>query len=66
LAAEAPTREETRVRFGGSIHVPEDELCHFTFEAPSDREVALAAQRSGLDPLRVVGASPPTWQPPSP
>jgi len=34
--------------------------------APSDREVALAAQRSGLDPLRVVGASPPTWQPPSP
>jgi hypothetical protein len=66
LAAEALTREGTRVRFGGSIHVPEDELCYFTFEAPSDREVALVAQRAGLDPLRVVEVSPPTWQPPSP
>jgi hypothetical protein len=56
LAAEALTREGTRVRFGGSIHVPEDEICFFTFEAPSGREAALVAMRAGLDPLRVVEA----------
>ena len=55
-AAEALTREGTRVRFGGSIHVPEDELCFFTFEAPSGREAAIVAQRAGLEPLRVVEA----------
>ena len=56
LAAEALTREGTSVRFGGSIHVPEDELCYFTFEAPSGREATLVAQRANLDPLRVVEA----------
>jgi hypothetical protein len=55
-AAEALTREGTRVRFRGSIHVPEDELCFFTFEAPSGREAALVAHRAGLEPLRVVRA----------
>ena len=55
-AAAALTREGTRVRFGGSIHVPEDELCFFTFNAPSGREAALVAQRAGLEPLRVVEA----------
>ena len=55
-AAEALTREGTRVQFGGSIHVPDDELCFFTFEAPSGREAALVAQRAGLEPLRVVEA----------
>jgi hypothetical protein len=55
-AAETLTREGTRVRFGGSIHVPEDELCFFTFEAPSGREAAIVAQRAGLEPLRVVEA----------
>jgi hypothetical protein len=55
-AAEALTRAGTRVRFRGSIHVPEDELCFFTFEAPSAREAALVAVRAGLDPLRVVAA----------
>jgi hypothetical protein len=53
-AADAMTREGTRVRFGGSIHVPEDEICFFTFEAPSGRDAALTAQRAGLEPLRVV------------
>jgi hypothetical protein len=56
LAAEALTREGTRVRFGGSIHVPEDEICFFTFEAASGREAALVAIRAGLHPLRVVEA----------
>jgi hypothetical protein len=55
-AAEGLTREGTRVRFGGSIHVPEDEICFFTFEAPSGRDAALVAQRAGLEPLRVVEA----------
>jgi hypothetical protein len=55
-AAEALTREGTRVGFGGSTHVPEDELCFFVFEAPSGREAVLVAQRAGLEPLRVVKA----------
>ena len=55
-AAEAMTRDGTRVRFDGSIHVPEDELCFFTFEAASGRDAALVAQRAGLRPLRVVEA----------
>ncbi len=55
-AAEELTREGTRVRFEGSIHVPEDEICFFTFDAPSGRDAARAAQRASLDALRVVHA----------
>ena len=47
-------REGTRVSFEGSIHVPEDELCFFTFAAASGRDAAVVAQRAGLQPLRVV------------
>jgi hypothetical protein len=57
-AAEAMTLEGTRVGFEGSIHVPEDEICFFTFEAPSGREAALVAQRAELEPLRVMEAIP--------
>jgi hypothetical protein len=57
-AAREMTREGTRVAFEGSIHVPEDEICFFTFEAPSAREAALAAQRAQLKALRVVEAIP--------
>jgi hypothetical protein len=57
-AAETVSREGTQVHFEGSIHVPEDEICYFTFEAPSGREAALVAQRAGLEPLRVVEAVP--------
>ena len=57
-AAEAMTQEGARVRFEGSIHVPEDEICFFTFTAPSGSEAALAAQQAGLEPLRVVEAIP--------
>ena len=46
----------TRVRFDRTIHLPEDEICFFVFEAPSGREAALAAQRAELDPLRVIEA----------
>lgn len=55
-AAEELTQGTTRVRFDRSIHVPEDEICFFVFEAPSGREAALAAERAGLDPFRVVEA----------
>ena len=55
-AAEELTEGTTRVRFDRSIHVPEDEICFFVFDAPSGREAALAAQRAGLDPIRVVEA----------
>ena len=55
-AAEELTREGTRVRFDRLIHVPEDEICFFVFDAPSGREAALAAQRARLGPLRVVEA----------
>jgi hypothetical protein len=55
-AAEELTEERTPVRFEHSIHVPEDEICFFVFDAPSGREAALAAQRAGLDAFRVVEA----------
>lgn len=55
-AADERTREGTRIRFEGSTHVPEDEICFYAFDAPSGREAALVAQRAGLDPLRVVEA----------
>ncbi|MFL5929447.1 MAG: hypothetical protein ACJ77E_21140 [Gaiellaceae bacterium] len=57
-AAEAMTRDGTRVRFQQSIHVPEDEICFFTFVAPSGRDAALVAQWADLEPLRVVEAIP--------
>jgi hypothetical protein len=57
-AAEELTREGIRVGFEGSIHVPEDEICFFTFAAASGRDAALAGERAGLRPLRVVQAIP--------
>ena len=56
LAAQEATRATADVRFERSIHVPEDEICFFVFEAPSCREAALVAHRARLDPLRVVQA----------
>jgi len=55
-AAEEVTRGGMRVRFDRSIHVPEDEICFFVFDAPSGQDAALVAQRAGLDPIRVVEA----------
>ena len=50
------TGQGTRIRFDRTIHLPEDEICFFVFEAPSGRDAALAAQRAELGPLRVVEA----------
>jgi hypothetical protein len=55
-AADALTQGEHRVSFDRSIHVPEDEICFFVFDAPTGREAALAAEHAGLEPLRVVRA----------
>ena len=55
-AAEELTREGIRVRFERSIHVPEDEMCFFVFDATSGAHAALAAERADLDPFRVVKA----------
>ena len=55
-AAEELSTKRTPIRFEGSIHVIEDELCFFLFDAPSARAAALAAERAGLEPLRVVEA----------
>lgn len=55
-AAEELTQGKTRVRFDRSIHVPQDEICFYVFDAASARDAADAAQRAGLDPIRVVGA----------
>jgi hypothetical protein len=54
--ARSAAEELTRVRFDRAIHVPEDEICFYVFEAPAARDAALAAERAGLDPLRVVEA----------
>jgi hypothetical protein len=55
-AAEELTQGRTRVRFDRSIHVPEDEICFFIFEAPSSQDAALVAHRAELEPFRVVEA----------
>jgi hypothetical protein len=55
-AAEELTQGKTRVSFDRSIHVPEDEICFYVFHAPSARDAEMAAQRAGLDPIRVVEA----------
>ena len=55
-AAAELTEERTPVRFRQSIHVPEDEICFFVFDAPSSRDAALVAHRAGLDAFRVVEA----------
>ena len=55
-AAAELTRELTRVVFDRSIHVPEDEICFYVFEAASARDAEEVARRAGLDPFRVVEA----------
>jgi hypothetical protein len=55
-AAEELARGTARVRFDRAIHVLEDEILFFVFDAPSGRDAALVAQRAGLEPIRVVEA----------
>ena len=55
-AAAELTQETMRVGFERSIHIPDDEICFFVFDAPSDGVAALVAQRAGLAPIRIVEA----------
>jgi hypothetical protein len=57
-AARELTQEGTGVRFDRSIHVPEDELSFYVFEAASAGDAAQAARRAGIDPIRVVEVAP--------
>jgi len=57
-AAESLARTGTRVRFLGAVHVPDDELCLFTFEAQTRSAAIRAATRAGLEPLRAVKVMP--------
>jgi hypothetical protein len=55
-AAEELTRERAGIRFERSIHIPEDEICFYVFEAPTSGDAALVAERARLDPIRIVQA----------
>jgi len=55
-AAAELTQGSRLVRFDHSIHVPEDEICFYVFDAPSGRDAALAAQCAERDAIRVVEA----------
>ena len=54
--ARSAADELTHVSFDRSIHVPEDEICFFVFDAPSTRDALFAAERAELGPIRVVEA----------
>jgi hypothetical protein len=54
--ARSAADELTDVTFDRSIHVPEDEICFFVFDAPSGEDALLVAQRAALGPIRVVEA----------
>jgi hypothetical protein len=54
--ARSAAEELTCVSFDRSIHVPEDEVCFYVFDAPSSRDALLAAEHAALDPIRVVEA----------
>jgi hypothetical protein len=54
--ARSAADELTHVSFDRSIHVPEDEICFFVFDAPSGHVAALVAQSAGLEPVRIVEA----------
>ena len=55
-AAAELTGGMSRVRFDRSIHILEDEICFYVFDAPSADDVEQAVKRAGLDPIRVVEA----------
>jgi hypothetical protein len=50
------TKVGVKVKFQRTIHVPEDEMCFFVFEASSAQDAGLAAAHAGLEPLRIVEA----------
>ena len=55
-AARRLSNADREVQFVRATYIPEDELCFFVFDAPSGQDAALAAQRAGLEAIRVVEA----------
>ena len=53
---QAAREQRARSAVDRSIHVLEDELCFFVFDAPSGRDAALVAQRADLEPICVLEA----------
>ena len=54
VAATQLAAADVAVRYVRATYIPDDELCFFVFDAASGHDAALAAQRAGLDPIRVV------------
>ena len=54
--ATAAATQLPAVRYVRATYIPDDEICFFVFDARSGSDAALAAQRAGLDPIRVVEA----------
>ena len=59
VAATQLSGADVGVRYVRATYIPEDEICFFVFDAPTGRDAALAAQRAGLEPIRVVQALSP-------
>ena len=59
VAAAQLSGADVGVRYVRATYIPEDEICFFVFDAPTGRDAALAAQRAGLEPFRVVQALSP-------
>ena len=55
-AARRLSTADREVQFVRATYIPEDEICFFVFDAPSGQDAALAAQRAGLEAIRVVEA----------
>ena len=56
LAAKGMSGADGELRFVRATFIPEDEICFFVFDAPSGPQAALATERAGLEPIRVVEA----------
>jgi hypothetical protein len=54
--ARSAAEELTSVSFDRSIHVSEDEMCFYVFDAASSEDALLAAEHAELHPIRVVEA----------
>jgi hypothetical protein len=57
-SAEQLSSAGTPVRLEHAIHVPDDELCFFLFEATAGPTAALVALLADLAPIRIVEAVP--------
>jgi hypothetical protein len=55
-AAEELSREGVRVRFLGTLYLPEEETCFYRYEASSAEQVRAAVERAGLPAEPIVEA----------